>query len=591
MTELRPVEQAILSYQQNYEKFAKDCIKVRDHNTAEILPLRFRPGQRVMHAVAEKRKAEMGFLRIMLLKNRRFGGSTYIGGRGYHRASLNFNQSIFIIAHEDKSTTTLYRMVQLMQEQNPIAPSTITSNAIELRFDRSKGKGLKSEYSLATAKNVEAGRSQGVHFLHGSEEAMWPGHADELLGSLFQCVPRPPADTEIWRESTGKGYGNSFQRDVFDAYSEGKYPYFTALISEFAPHMPLADVEFTFAYHNPDSDWILIFIPWFLDPSCQKKFENPERKERFLQRVVGAKNRKEDINYGVEELQKKYKLTNEQLYWREWSIKNECRGDVGLFKQENPLTIFEAFRTKGSNHYNQEFCDMVERGCLKPIGVGNVVRRMGVPVIEPNPNGHLSVWETYDPREIYFLTVDAAGGMREIHQKENKEPDKTVIDVWNRRTGNQCAQWYGHVDYDLISDVVEAVGEMYGRATACPELNNHGYKVVGDLKAREYPMYSHKPGEYGWSTNKKTKPEMADGLLDGCREGVITIRCRETVSEMRTYIEKSGKFGAEAGCHDDRVTTAQIARQMMDKLPRKIERGPEDHNVRDHNVETAWMAS
>jgi len=30
--------------------------------------------------------------------------------------------------------------------------------------------------------------------------------------------------------------------------------------------------------------------------------------------------------------------------------------------------------------------------------------------------------------------------------------------------------------------------------------------------------------------------------------------------------------------------TAQIAVQMMSLLSRKIERGPEDHNVRDHNV-------
>ena len=65
-----------------------------------------------------------------------------------------------------------------------------------------------------------------------SETAMWPAHTDELLTSLFQCIPRPPADTEVWIESTGKGYGNWFQRKVFETYAEGKHGYFNALISD-----------------------------------------------------------------------------------------------------------------------------------------------------------------------------------------------------------------------------------------------------------------------------------------------------------------------------------------------------------------------
>ena len=155
----------IKGYMNSFKLFAGDAIKVRDHNTAKILPLRFRPGQQIMHDVAKKRKKEKGFLRVLLLKNRRFGGSTYIAGRGYHRAIFNFNQNIFIIGHEVDSTNTLYKMVQLMQEKNPIPPALKTDNAREMIFDvtekNAAGPGLKSEYRLATAKNVEAGRSQG----------------------------------------------------------------------------------------------------------------------------------------------------------------------------------------------------------------------------------------------------------------------------------------------------------------------------------------------------------------------------------------------------------------------------------------------
>jgi len=592
---MKSAEDIIRTYIADFQVHARECLFVRDHNTAKVLPFEFRPGQQVMHDIAEKRKAEMGYLRILLLKNRRFGGSTYIGGRGYNRASLNPNQNVFIIGHEADSTATLYKMVQLFHELNPIAPPTKTSNAQELIFDSDDKKvyGLKSEYKLATAKNVEAGRSQGIHFPHLSEEAFWPAHAEELLTSLFSCVPRPPADTEIWRESTGRGFGNTFQISVFKAWAEGKYPYFTAQLNTYAPHMPNADVDFTFAYKDPDSDWILIFIPWMLDPSCQKEFRTSEERSMFVKRMELARGKSEDFNCEALKLQEKYKLTLEQLYWREWSIKNECNSNLSLFKQENPIIIPDAFRTKGSNHYPVDFCDMVEKGCVTPLVVGNIVRRMGVPVIEPIPTGHFSIFERYNIKEQYFLTVDAAGGKREIHRKEKKDPDKTVIDVWNLRTGDQAAQWYGHSDYDMIDEIVEAIGEMYGKGTACVELNNHGYTVVGGLRKRKYPLYSYKPGEPGWATNKRTKPLMADGLLVGCRDGSLTIKCKETVAEMRTYVEMDGAFGAESGCKDDRVTSAQMAFQMLGKIRARIDsgEGEKDGALQFGGAEAGWMVN
>lgn len=587
-------------YISDFQIHARECLKVRDHNTAEILPLEFRPGQQVMHDIAEQRKAEMGYLRILLLKNRRFGGSTYIGGRGYSRASLNPNQSIFIMGHEAASTETLFKMVQLFHELNPIAPPTKKSNAQEIIFDAEKrGEyGLKSEYKLANAKNVEAGRSQGIHFFHGSEEAMYPGHSEELLTSLFSSVPRPPVDTEIWRESTGKGYGNTFQIAVFDAWAEGKYPYFTALISDYAPHMPDADVEFTFAYENRDpetgSDWILIFIPWFLDPSCQKEFRTPEEKARFLARIANTNEKEDHKNYKVLELQKKFKLTDKQVFWREWATTNECHDDISLLRQENPISIPEAFRTKGSNHYPAEFCDMVEAGCVKPLVIGKIVHRDGKPMITPSPVGEFSIWERYNSKEQYFIVVDPAGGKREFHYIESKEPDKTNIDVFNLRTGDQAAQWNGHIDYDVIDEVVASIGEMYGpnhRPTACVELFNHGYTVVAGLKKKSYPMYSHKPGEYGWQTNPRTKPIMADDLLEGCKDGTITIRCRETVGEMRTFVEMNRKFGAESGCKDDRVITVQMAVQMMGVLRLRVMDSDDDES-RDGSMQgdNSWMS-
>ena len=546
-------------YCNDFRLFAEDCLFVKDHNTARVVPLIFNNGQRILHIVAEKQKAEKGYIRILLLKTRRFGGSTYVEGRFYWKSSLNFNRHTFIVGHEKKSTSTLFRMAKLMHQKNPLAPATLASNAQELRFDDENGTGLKSEYALASAKNVDTGRSQGIHYLHDSEEGFWPD-AETLLTGLMQCVPDPPAESEVFRESTANGYGNTFQRDVFEAYAEGEYSYYT-------------EDGITYAWSNPDTDWILVFIPWFAHERYTKSFESKEEKLAFAQKIEQKVFDSDNLQWVDSEalkLQKRFKLTLEQLHWREWAIQNKCRGSLEKFRQEYPATVEEAFLSQGSNVFGQELCDQLEALCEKPIIVGDVVMRAGKPRIRPNRHGKFSLWEKPDPDETYFITVDAAGGKKKRHEAEKKEPDFTNIDVWNHRTGIQAAQWHGHIEYDLIADVAEMIGDMFFRAPACVELQNHGYTVVANLKAKKYPMFEAKPDEPGWLTNRKTKPMMIDSLYQMARDGGIQIRCVSTVSEMRTYIEENGEYGAESNCKDDRVMTAAMASQMMTLLPKKF---------------------
>lgn len=570
-------ENIIESYIDDYETFAGECIHIRDHNTGKILPLIFNKGQQILHAVSEKMKAQSGYVRIMLLKSRRFGGSTYIEGRFYWRSSLNFNRNTFIVGHEEKSTNILYEMAKLMQQKNPCPPQTLKSNAQELVFDNRDGTGLKSQYQLATAKNLSAGRSQGIHYLHDSEEAYW-SNANVLLNGLLQCVPDPPSETEIYRESTAQGYGNSFQEDVFKAYCEGKYPYYS-------------EGNITYAWYNPDSDYILVFIPWFVHERYTKEFQSEQDKHGFIQRLNAQVFNQQDMKWEDSEakrLKEKCNLSLEQMYWREWAIENKCRGSIEIFHQEYPSTVEEAFLSQGTNVFPKSLCDDVEKLCQEPILMGDVVERMGKSKIKPNPHGHFSLWEKPNKDEVYFMTVDSAGGITDAETQDKVEPDPSCIDIYCHRTGKQVAQWHGHIDYDLIADLVELIGNMFFRAKACVELMNHGYTVVADLKRKHYPMYELKQGDPGWLTTKKTKPQMADGLYCMTRDGDIRIMCKETVSEMRTFVEKDGHFNAASGCHDERVDCGGMASQMMRLLPitysdkRKRPRTPQLMNWRNY---------
>jgi hypothetical protein len=544
--------------------FAEKCLKVKDHNTAQIVPFTLNKPQRILHAIAEKQKAERGFVRIILDKARRFGGSTYIEGRFYWLTSLWRNKDTFIIGHEEESTKTLYRMAQIFHEMNPIAPATKKSNAQELLFDK-EGNGLKSQYRLATARNLDAGRSQGVHNLHISEEAYWPDGAERLLSSLLSCVPMPGSGvaTEVFRESTANGFGNTFQEDVFKSYAEGKYPYYQ-------------ENGVPYAWGSPSTDWILVFIPWFAYDKYEMKFDNEIQRREFRLSVDRKVLNTDTMSWEDSEARKletQFSLSLKQLHWRQWTIDNTCRGSIDMFHQEFPSTVIESFLTSGSNVYSKELCDLVEAACKPPILIGDLVERLSEVKIRPNPHGKFQLWHKPQKDGLYFLTVDSAGGIKPSHELTNKEPDPSCIDVYDRETGVQMAQWHGHIDYGEIHRVVEMVGNLFNRALAVVELNNHGYTVVKDLDRVRYPLYEAKEGEPGWITNRVTKVRMVDSLREAAKDGALQIRCRETVAEMRTFIEtKSGAFGAASGCHDERVDTAGIAAEVIGTLPHREEK-------------------
>jgi len=552
-------------YREDCQAHAKDCIKIRDHQTAQIVPFIYNRGQKILHNVVEKMSKDLGYIRVLLLKSRRFGGSTYVQARFYTKTSLHKNISTFIVAHEKESTNTLFEMTKLMQERNPLSPATRKSNEKLLRFDNDKGTGLKSEYRLGTAKNVSTGRSQGIHYGHGSEEAFWPVNAADLLNGLLQCFPDPPAPHEFIRESTANGFGNTFQTGVFEAYAEGAHPYYE-------------QDGITYAWKGDDTDWVLVFIPWFVHERYIKQFKDEEQKQAFIGKMnerVFAPELQEWRQREALDLRKLYGLSWEQLHWRDWAIDNKMSGNTReerkrIFRQEYPATVEEAFLSRGSNVYSKELCDDLQKLTEKPIIVGEIVDRAGISKIKPSLYGKYRLWEKPDKRETYFITVDSGGGIKPHHEADNIEPDPSCIDVWNHRTGKQAAQWHGHIDYGMIANIVWLIGRMFFQAPACVELMNHGYTVVKDLSEMNYPLYEHRVGESGWMTTKRTKPQMVDDLGEMTRNGDIQIRSAETVSEMRTFVEKNGSYSAESGCKDDRVDAAAMGSQMLRLMPKRF---------------------
>lgn len=386
--------QKIRRLRDDFPLYAQHCLKIRT-KAGTITPLNLNPAQRLLHAAAEKQKAETGKVRIITVKGRQQGSSTYIGARGYHQTTFRKGWRAFILTHEDDATKNLFEMVQRYHENNPLAPSTKASNVKELDFS-----ARDSGYRVGTAGTRAKGRSQTVQFFHGSEVAFWPNAQDHKAGVL-QAVPNERG-TEIWLESTGNGVGNVFHQEWLDA---------EAGISDFIP----------------------VFIPWFIQPEYTRADDIELDNEEY-------------------EYQQQYGLTLHQMAWRRWKMR-ELR-DPALFAQEYPATPSEAFQTNAEKILIHTEL-VVQAGKREHEGIGPKI--FGVDVARFG--GDRSAVAFRQGRKCHWIqswtklnTMALVGRVRILIDRY--KPDKVFID--STGMGSGVADRLREMGYDCVDAVAGA---------------------------------------------------------------------------------------------------------------------------------------
>jgi len=272
----------------NFTFFSSRILKILTKDK-HVLPLILNSAQLILAEAMDAQFKRCGRNRILILKGRQQGISTYIAGRFYHDTIHNYGTNTFILSHDADATANLFGMVERFYAHTPkeLKPSCGASNRRELYFDK-----LDSGYHVGTAGNKGVGRSRTVTNLHGSEVAFWE-NAEEHLAGIMQAVP-DGAGTRIVFETTANGCGNLF----YQYWMEAKAGY---------------------------GDFLPVFIPWFV----QKEYRRSVPVDFVLT----------DREESIKEI---YDLDNAQIYWRRKKIeelKSEAR-----FKQEYPCNPDEAFQ-------------------------------------------------------------------------------------------------------------------------------------------------------------------------------------------------------------------------------------------------------
>src|SRR5436190_10343820 len=95
------------------EYFATNLLKIRPKAGA-LAPFIFNPGQRELHRIIEEQRSRAGRVRVIVLKARQLGISTYIAARYYKRTTSN--PGLRTIGHERPASKNLFQIVKRFHE-------------------------------------------------------------------------------------------------------------------------------------------------------------------------------------------------------------------------------------------------------------------------------------------------------------------------------------------------------------------------------------------------------------------------------------------------------------------------------------------
>ena len=522
--------------------YMENFLKIRT-KAGEMVNFKLNPMQRKSEELINKYQTSLGKpIRVIWLKARQHGISTYCEGRIFHATANNPFRNGMIISHEDKSTQNLFSMSKLFYEELPPAlrPMKKYSNESALTFEnptnnddeKYKNPGLRSKITVATAKNVDTGRSSTVHSLHCSEVAFWD-NPEVLMTGIMQCIPDTP-NSMVFIESTANGVGGWF----YDFWKKSE---------------------------RGETDYLPIFLGWQENPEYSKEFTSKAEKRAFIESVlvVSQDDKGEEVLTEEHQLLKAHKLTWEQLNWRRWCIANKLNGDVDKFHQEYPTTPDEAFIASGRPQFSITALKKYMENVKPPIKTGYLEDSHK---FIDDAKGYIKIWRIPEPGKFYCIGADVAEGLATGDYSAG-----VVLDEDFRL----CATWHGHIDPDMFGEELVKLANFYNEAYLGVESNNHGGSTLRSIVKKEYwNLYFQKSyskisesisQKMGWNTNVRTKPLMINTLTSYIRDMWLELPWDIMLSECFTYVkgEDGITTNAQSGCNDDTVMALAIALQLL----------------------------
>lgn len=537
-----------------------------------------RPQRRLVERLEKLRLAGKP-IRLILLKARQWGGSTCI--QLYmawlqlcHKVGLNS----LIVAHQGTASDEIQDMFDRMIKAYPIEYLYEIGAAYNENEPKFVGVGKSGnihrvpqrncKIKIGTAERPDSARGGDYNLVHCSEVGLWKKTdgktPQQIVRSACSGILLKPL-TMIVYESTANGTGNFFHRE-YVAAKKGR------------------------------SQFEAMFVAWY--EIEQYRQEIPDIRA-FAEKLFINRNNSNADSDREESGQYLWWLwqkgaTLEAIYW--YTLERAKYSDHADMASEYPSDDIEAFVHSGARVFDKYKVEDIRKTCKAPKFIGEVYadgdegeKALRNLRFREDHQGRFWIWakpEIDDKEKVldrYLVVVDIGG--------RGKKSDWSVIVVIDRlfqMEGGKpvvVAQWYGHIDMDILAWKAAQIAAYYDNALLVIESNTletHDKErqngVEGDqsqyilnLIKDVYPnLYARKqsdeeinegaPTKYGYHTNVATKPKIVSTLVKVVREGNYVERDERCCDEYLTYERKqNGAWGAVQGEHDDLLMTRGIA--------------------------------
>jgi hypothetical protein len=283
-----------------------------------------------------------------------------------------------------------------------------------------------------------------------------------------------------------------------------------------------------------ESGYVRHFFPWWMETAYRV------RGERMEELLAGGMTAEEDrlvAAYGLEPSQIAYR----RRLWKDFGSR-AC--------EEFAEDAESCFIASGEAAFELEKIEAR-------------LREVGDP-IETRENGRLLIWLPATAGRKYILGVDPAGG--------GVDGDYACVQVVERASGLQCAEFYGHYTPEELAAVAAKLGAEYNRALVAVERNNHGYAVLAMLERveRYEPLY-REHGVSGWQTTSATRPRMLEALRAMLMTAPELFQSKRLLGECRTFVRRAdGRVAAAEGEHDDAIMAMALALAVREEAGFKV---------------------
>ena len=247
--------------------------------------------------------------------------------------------------------------------------------------------------------------------------------------------------------------------------------------------------------------------------------------------------------------------------------------------QEYPDNPEEAFLKSGRPVFNLVRLSEIEKHIVSNVEeprMGRIDRTESDDFVFVEDGGNLALWEEPKQDGIYAIGADIAMGM-----EHGDYSCAHVIEAHSRRV---VAEWWGDAHPDPFGEwVLYNLGRYYNYALIGPESNNHGLTTITALRRAGYANIFRQRNmnsragnlkdQYGWNTNRSTKPLVIDRLGKAINDDELFIPSLGTVAELRTFV-REGDNKMHGSPHDDRVMSLAIANTMLEYVWMDAYRAP-----------------